>query len=194
MDIFFTADTHFDHERILVHARRPFSSVDEMNQALIEKWNGVVGSRDLVYIVGDFAWTRHGYFQSALNGRKILIRGDHDKMNQKYLANFSEVYDLKRLSIENHPVFLCHWPMRSWPGSARGSWHFYGHSHGTSSEYEDTWSCDVGVDVWNYQPVPWEVLKAKMSAKREKSLRTAKEMEQAREESRRKNYEWLRKE
>lgn len=191
MNDFFTADPHFDHDAIRIHCKRPFANVQDMNDALIEKWNAIVGDRDLVYIVGDFAWNRHGYFQNALHGRKILIKGDHDKMAQRYLRNFSEVYDLKKLNLDNQLVFLCHWPMRSWPGSAHGSWHFYGHSHGTSGETENTKSCDVGVDVWDYSPVPWEVLKAKMCAKKDKVRRTADEIKDARENLRRINREWL---
>lgn len=190
-DIFFTADNHFEHDSIRTPCQRPFASLEEMNQSMTEIWNAIVGKQDLVYIIGDFAFNRHGYFQNALNGRKVLVKGDHDKMSQRYLANFSEVYDLKKLNLDKQMLFLCHWPMRSWPGSVHGSWHFYGHSHGTSSESDASKSCDVGVDVWNYQPVPWEVLKSKMSVKKDRVLRTREQMAGARDELRMINSEWL---
>src|SRR4030066_28737 len=55
-NIFFTADTHFNHANIIHYCRRPFSSIKEMNETLIAKWNAGMGKGDLVYHLGDFAW------------------------------------------------------------------------------------------------------------------------------------------
>lgn len=55
MNIFFTSDTHFGHNNIIKLSNRPFSSVEEMNEGLIERWNDVVGAEDIVYHLGDFS-------------------------------------------------------------------------------------------------------------------------------------------
>lgn len=162
---FFTADLHLDHDNIRRHCNRPFTSCEQMNDVIVRNWNCTITNRDTVYVLGDFAWKRHGHFQSLLKGKKILIKGNHDKMSQDYYRNFTAVYDLHWLKIENQHVMLCHYAMRTWRNKVHGSWHFYGHSHGTLSEYSDQYSCDVGVDVWDFRPVPWEVLVAKMTTR-----------------------------
>ncbi len=79
--IYFTADLHFGHANVIRHCNRPFASADEMDAALTHNWNSFVGKHDEVYILGDFtmkpAAEAHRYL-SALNGRKYMIRGNHD--------------------------------------------------------------------------------------------------------------------
>lgn len=51
-----------------------------MNEALIANWNAVVAPEDTVYVLGDFALAARAVEQilPRLNGRKILILGNHD--------------------------------------------------------------------------------------------------------------------
>ena len=56
MSTFFTSDHHFGHAKIIEYCKRPFSSVEEMNQVMIDRWNEVVGPDDHVYHLGDFAF------------------------------------------------------------------------------------------------------------------------------------------
>ncbi len=51
--IYFTADLHFYHDKVIRFASRPFCDADTMNKALIENWNKKVSARDEVYILGD---------------------------------------------------------------------------------------------------------------------------------------------
>lgn len=164
-DIFVTADQHFDHANIVSHTNRPFENVQEMNEALLNNWNSVVKPKDLVYVVGDFAWRNHGKWINVTNGKKILIRGTHDKMNQAMLCQFRAIHDLLQTSINGQEVVFCHYAMKTWRGSYRGAWHLYGHSHGRIEECEYVKSCDVGVDVWGFYPVPWEAIKRKFADK-----------------------------
>jgi len=83
MTTFFTSDTHFGHERIIELSNRPFRNVAEMNQALIDNWNSVVGPDDHVYHLGDVALG--SFFESMecltrLNGTKTLVVGNHDRL------------------------------------------------------------------------------------------------------------------
>lgn len=79
-NIFFTSDTHFGHTNILQFCNRPFHSVQEMNEALINNWNNVVRPEDTVYHLGDFAFGGSQLWNdvlSKLNGHIYLILGNH---------------------------------------------------------------------------------------------------------------------
>jgi calcineurin-like phosphoesterase family protein len=81
MTTWFTSDTHFGHAAILGYCRRPFSSVEEMDQGLIQLWNAVVSRRDEVWHLGDFGYGPSDRMRSVfqrLNGKKRLIIGNHD--------------------------------------------------------------------------------------------------------------------
>lgn len=80
---YFTSDLHFGHKNIIKYEDRPFSSVEEMDEFLIYKWNSKVGKNDEVYILGDFGFvsgTRANELLDRLNGKKFLIKGNHDSM------------------------------------------------------------------------------------------------------------------
>ena len=184
MNIFFTADCHFSHDNIRKHCNRPWSNINDHDQGLIENWNKTVGRKDTTYILGDFAMIKksndgippmkkYRKIIHALNGKKILIIGNHDSMNQETYACFTKVYDgIRDMTIDRQKITLCHYPMRSWNCSFHGAWHFFGHVHGRTPEQDGMLSCDVGVDVpeWNYTPVSWDQLKAKFAIKKTKWL------------------------
>lgn len=96
MTTFVTSDTHFHHTRI-VEAKdnnlklRPFDSVEEMNEFIVEQWNSVVSPRDRVYHLGDVSFSRKGLdILSRLNGRKVLARGNHDIYDLKEYCEYFE--------------------------------------------------------------------------------------------------------
>ena len=97
-------------------------------------------------------------------------------------------------------VVLMHYPLMSWRGSGRGAWHLFGHEHGAfninsdradamlAQEDDEFEMCapiqmvrtivarnrmiDVGVDVNDFLPISYEMVKARMTLKDE--LRRAK--------------------
>ena len=77
MATWFTADTHFGHGNVIRYCERPFASVEEMDEVLIENWNYVIRPKDTIYHLGDFTLTgkekANDYF-SSLNGRKLNSR------------------------------------------------------------------------------------------------------------------------
>jgi calcineurin-like phosphoesterase family protein len=178
-NLFFTADCHLGHDRIRIHCNRPWPTIDEMDNALIARWNAIVNKDDTTYIVGDFVMIkkdpnienmkRYRHYFHALNGRKILIKGNHDGMSKEvYRECFSEVHEgILDKVIDHQKMTFCHYPMRSWNCSFHGAWHFFGHVHGRLPDHPSSLSTDVGVDVkeWNYTPVPWEILRNKMIEK-----------------------------
>ena len=166
MNIFFTADLHLGHDNIRKHCGRPFDTVEEMDEAIISNWNRTITARDLVYVVGDFAWSNHNQHLARLKGKKILIKGNHDKMSQERLRNFTEVHQLLARKIDQQLIVMCHYCMQVWPSSCHGAWHLYGHSHGRIKESPHLPRCDVGMDVWDFAPVSWDAVKLKLAGRK----------------------------
>ncbi|MFY9293463.1 MAG: metallophosphoesterase [Methylorubrum rhodinum] len=165
MTIFVTADHHFNHTGVLGMCQRPFASVEEMNEALIAAWNSVVGPRDEVWHLGDFALggtpEQVAAIFERLRGRKILVRGNHDKTKVTGLAWHSQ-HDLAMPKLAGERWVFSHYPMRAWVGAFRGARHCFGHVHGLLPDTAQ--SCDVGVDRWGYRPASLEEIRGRMTA------------------------------
>jgi calcineurin-like phosphoesterase family protein len=176
---FFTADTHFGHARIMEYSRRPFKSVEEMDEALVANWNAVVRSGDTVYFVGDLSFHDHKntvWLLSRLNGNIGLILGNHDKkLQSEVLRRFMFVKDLYTAKVEDPDVdgrsrgiqriVLCHYAMRVWEAMHYGAWHLYGHSHGSLPDDPHAKTFDVGVDCHGYKPISYTQVKEIMATK-----------------------------
>ena len=161
MATWFTADTHFGHARAIELCKRPFASVDMMDQVIIERWNFRVAAGDIVYHLGDFSFDDQTPYLDKLKGQKILIRGNHDHKNRvKKAVGWQAVYDLAHVKVDGKSVVLCHYAMRTWRNSHHGALHLYGHSHGNLEG--DSQSCDVGVDVWGFEPISLKEAKYRM--------------------------------
>lgn len=159
----FTSDQHFCHEGIIKSCNRPFENADEMDRAMIEAWNAVVHKGDIVWHIGDFAYTRDPKRVRAifhkLNGQIHLIEGNHDDRLPEDLP-FASRSQMKMIKVDGRKVFLCHYAMREWPGFWHGGIHLYGHSHGRMPGARRT--IDVGVDNVGYYPQTIEQLEARM--------------------------------
>ena len=159
-NIYITSDTHFNHWKICQYCNRPFISVDEMNEILIQKWNEVVKPKDTVYHLGDFTW--HGTVAriqklcDRLNGKKILIFGNHDDKNTlKNSGCFKECYHYFSFKFNKIPIILSHFPFEIWDKQYHGAIHFHGHCHGTLERIIPN-RFDAGVDSHNYYPISLE--------------------------------------
>lgn len=178
MAVWFTADTHFGHINIIRHCARPFGSVEEMDAALIDRINERVAPADTLYHLGDFAF-RGGdpaEYRARIRCRSIvLVLGNHDPqtlagaVRPEFAALFREVHSLLRIKVqfrrESQLVVLCHYAMRVWDRSHHGSWHLYGHSHGTLPDHATACCIDVGVDGHGYAPWSVEEIAAVMARK-----------------------------
>ncbi|CAO4139549.1 metallophosphoesterase [Methylorubrum aminovorans] len=162
MAVYFTADTHFGHARLIREGvlRRPFASVEEHDEALIRNWNAVVTSpSDDVWHLGDFALgaspERCEQIFRRLRGRKHLVVGNHDAGRVTRLAWSSKPSEIRRIAVPygdgQVELVLCHFAFRSWNRIHRGARHLFGHTH--ASLPGTTRSCDVGVDAWDFRPV-----------------------------------------
>ena len=79
MEMFFTGDHHFGHANIIKYCNRPFNSVEEMDEMLIDEWNYVVNPDDIVYHLGDIAFSMNELDKiiRRLNGTIYIIPGNH---------------------------------------------------------------------------------------------------------------------
>ena len=158
--IYFTADQHLGHRAVITMQDRPFADVQEMNRAIISNHNAIVGKDDTVYLLGDICHRitveEANEIIGKLKGRKILIRGNHDKRYDPAL--FEEITDFKTIAVNGVNIALMHYPMLSWPKSHHGSLQLHGHVHGRRENNETNRDAgirryDVGVDANDYCPV-----------------------------------------
>lgn len=188
MTTWFTSDLHFGHTNIIQYSGRPFADAEEMNEALIDRWNAVVHRTDTVWVLGDVAMGRIADtlpLVGRLRGRKLLLAGNHDRCwagngpkaaewLPRYLdAGFDEVLQgTVAMTVGGHDVLACHFPYR---GDSQdfdrhpdarpvdgGSWLLHGHVHEQWRQHDRM--INVGCDVWDYRPVDETTLAALIDA------------------------------
>ncbi len=174
MTTFFTADTHFGHAKLL-RTRPAFTTIEEHDAVLLDRWNALVRPDDIVWHLGDVVHgpsrERCAEIFARLNGRKRLVAGNHDTNRVLDLPWDGPVVESERLTVRDgagreHRLFLAHYPHRAWPGVWRGVRHLFGHTH--ASLPGTTLSCDVGVDAWNFSPASLEQVIARQDATAER--------------------------
>jgi len=176
---FYISDLHLDHSNMLRFEpdNRPFRNVDEMNRELIRRWNAKVGYDDDVYILGDFCFdntgTRATEFLKQLNGRKYLVKGNHDGFLYKpqfdrsqfeWVKDYAEIKDV----VDGEEVCVCmfHYPIAVWNKKHHHSYHLFGHIHSNQKnnghhplEFDlGDHAFNVGADVRDLEPKTLEEL------------------------------------
>lgn len=134
---FYISDLHFGHDNILKYDGRPFNTTDEMTEVMIRNWNSVVKHNDTVYVLGDFAWKDSigADVASQLNGKKILIKGNHDnRLGSSLRTCFASVHDYLTLMDNNIRLVLSHYPIAHWDRQYYDSILLYGHIHNSKEE------------------------------------------------------------
>jgi len=153
MNKWFISDTHFSHTNIIRYTGRPFQSVNEMDERLIENWNALVELQDTVFFLGDFGLGTTDFLASLcarLHGNKICIRGNHDgSLAKMHMIGFSLVLESAFIKIGRHQVELVHIPSQLAPS------HFqlHGHVHEKRPNKLIDRQLNLSVEVWDYKPV-----------------------------------------
>ena len=179
MSRWYTSDHHFGHRNIIGYCDRPFADVEEMNIAMVERWNGLVGDDDEVWVIGDVALgdlhANLAEHVARLRGHKILVPGNHDRCwsgrkdgetcraDYYQLGGFERIVDApKPVRLGRKKVRISHFPylldeayglkFREHRPTDDGSWLLHGHIH-------EKWrqrgrQINVGVDAWDFAPVP----------------------------------------
>lgn len=154
----FTADPHYGHHRILDFCNRPFPDTATMNARLLEECRKRVGPDDDLWIIGDFSAGKATDAQRrdvrsifhALPGRRHLIQGNHDVPWVRDLP-WDSMAETADIVVDGRRLFLCHYPMITWPGARRNGLQLFGHVHQNWQGSRN--SVNVGVDVWEFRPV-----------------------------------------
>ncbi|AXF52508.1 MAG: hypothetical protein [Caudoviricetes sp.] len=160
MTIWFTSDFHFNHDKEFIWKERGFSSVGEMNDRIIERYNEVVKDDDEVYILGDVMMgDRYAYIYEVLRelkGKKYLAYGNH--CTNKRLEFFEEHKFFKdvqmgyRIKQGKKTLLLTHYPTLVSNSTKDEVYNLHGHTHSTSVLSDIPKCINVSVDAWNCYP------------------------------------------
>ena len=141
---YFSSDWHLGHRHIITMGKRPFTTVEEMDEYIEQMVFDTCKRNDAIYFLGDLSFntTLAEQFLQKIQKRKIQfhwILGNHDEklpINrlQQYCASVSARRVIKR---EKTYIHLCHFPQLIWTGSFRNSFHLYGHVHKGSFELNE---------------------------------------------------------
>lgn len=149
-NIWITSDTHYNHTNIVSGTSRwedtarcrKFDTLEEHDEKLIMNINEFVRERDTLYHLGDVAFGGHQNVPKFINSLRVkdirLVIGNHDKniLSSKYDYKklFTSIQAYKEFKYGYYDFVLCHYAMRVWNKSHRGSIMLYGHSHGSLDE------------------------------------------------------------
>lgn len=143
------SDTHFYHKNIGVYCNRP----DDWHNLIITNWNTYIKNEDIVFHLGDFALTSKSKLQELiplLNGRIMLLRGNHDKFSKAF-------YNEQGITLREHPLYINLNPEKRWVFSHRpldilsGYYNFHGHIHDLESS--SPYHINLSVEMTEYKPV-----------------------------------------
>jgi calcineurin-like phosphoesterase family protein len=164
-NVFVISDTHFGHANICKFLRtdgtklRPWNDVDEMDKVLINNWNSVVGVKDKVYHLGDvYINRRFRHILDALNGTKVLIKGNHDIFS---LENYTPYFKDIRAYHVLDKMILSHIPIHEQQlGRFKANVHGHLHEHRVLDKWgkPDTRYVTVCVEHINYTPIELSIL------------------------------------
>lgn len=163
-NIFLISDTHWGHSNILGFKKqdgtllRPgFTDIKEHDLELIKRWNYVVGRNDKVYHLGDVGFTNFPYIKNifdALNGTKVLIKGNHDNFK---LAQYAQIFKDVRATHTLDKFVLSHVPIHPF-SLDRWKANIHGHLH--EQKLDDPKYINVCVEHINYTPVSFEEIRS----------------------------------
>lgn len=153
MKFFAIADLHFGHANIIKYCNRPYANTDEMDRILIKNWNETVSNNDTVLVLGDVGFGSKEYIASIikqLNGKKILIMGNHDNWSEQTYKDMG-FHTVSRFPILwNDFYLLSHAPLIL--SETTPYFNLYGHVHNDSRYVDTATSKCVSVERIGYRP------------------------------------------
>jgi len=185
---FVISDTHFGHTNSWEKFKlpngdplRPFTSTEEMDEAMVERWNAKVGPNDTVYHLGDVVINKKSlHHVKRLNGKKRLVRGNHDIFkDQDYRdVGFDSLYGV-RVFVDQW--ILSHIPLHPDCVTERFRVNVHGHLHANEVQWrplnamntlarepDPRYLC-VSVEHTNYEPLSFEEVEARIQKRWEET-------------------------
>ena len=154
MRVFIISDTHFGHEAIIRYCNRPFTSVEEMDQTMIKRWNETISNKDVVIHLGDFALCGKDKTREIiqkLNGKKILIMGNHDNYSEQFYRD-AGFHTVSRFPIiYDNFYMMSHAPLQLTETTCY--FNAYGHVHNDNKFVDNATSKCYCVERTGYRPV-----------------------------------------
>lgn len=162
MKKYYISDLHLFDRKIIKSAHRPHKNLEEMHTDIIIKWNKKVSKNDIVYIIGDIGAPDNNKEKfeiikilKSLNGKKILIIGNHDReiiRDTSFKKCFAAIKEYCRILDNYKRVILFHFPIEDWEGKSKGTIHIHGHIHNKNINFMKN-RYHAGCDVQNFTPV-----------------------------------------
>jgi len=151
MTIFITGDYHFSHRNILTYCKRPFKSVEEMNETIINNHNSLVSPEDTVIFLGDFKFYPNTVreFLDRLNGHFIFVKGNHDSSRDFKKAGIKLHKNLTIKVNDKWQYFLVHNPENAKKGNNLVA---HVHEEWSFKNEKDKYMINVGVDRNDFKP------------------------------------------
>ncbi len=167
--IYYTADLHLGHAKVVSFDKRPFKSIEEMDRTLIANWNSRVTDEDQVYIAGDLIYKSKKppeWYLKQLRGIKYLVIGNHEKTileSEKACGCFAAIDKMMHISDGQKQICMCHFPIVEWNGYFRRHYHIFGHIHNARNRAyevmkEEPRALNAGCMLNRYMPVTFEEL------------------------------------
>ena len=179
MNTWFCSDHHFGHANIIKFTDkpggkliRPFASIEEHDETIIANHNALVTPKDRVYFMGDVAINKKFmHMVGRMNGRKKLIKGNHDIFALKdYTPYFEDIVACR--VYPDHDLIVSHFPVHPGQLEHRFKWNAHGHLHinevwrdappGDGSEELDTRYINLCMEHTEFKPVSMDELLVKM--------------------------------
>lgn len=159
---YYTSDLHFGHQKIISLCNRPFDTVEEMNQTIINNINSRCKDSDMLYILGDIGFCGNYVVDLVrqINCKKILIVGNHDHkqiIHRSFRSCFEDIKEYAYVRDGEYKIYCAHYPHAEWDGWYKNWYHFFGHVHnadtiGARIMRIHERAVNVGIDVNSYIP------------------------------------------
>lgn len=158
---YFTSDLHAFHKNIIQFDNLPFNTLIEYRDFIKKVWNSTITEKDEIYLLGDSAVGGRNSdvnnFLHSLNGKKYLVKGNHEKeiMKTSYLReHFEWIKDYYVFDYNKQRFVLMHFPIEEWLNKRNNSIHLHGHCHGNKNMYNKENNLrrkDVGFKACNFK-------------------------------------------
>lgn len=158
MKIFLTGNLQFGRPSAIKQFKRPFESVEDMNQTLVDNWNSVVTPQDIVYVLGNFAWdpTTAEEMVQTLNGIIVVVPGEIDDaimelQDKNILMSKAKIIEPIFSSVSDK-LTVSYWPLHEWPDKSKGHYSFFGFPNTKYKTDHKKKMVNVACDYWAYKP------------------------------------------